>query len=221
MGDTTTRSGMLWEVERILKECKDKPSILVMENVPMVHGKKNMESFTRWIASLESMGYNNYWQDMIATDYGIPQTRNRCFMVSVLNGKKYTFPSPVPLKLKLKDLLEDNVDEKYYLCEKAVNGLIRQMDKKHKPTIIDVEDEPNKPFSTITCGYMKQGHYEAYLKIKNNTKKGYLEATDGDGIDLAQPNSKTRRGRVQKDTIQTLTTKDNLGVVVKPKVLGG
>jgi len=124
MSDTTTRSGMLWEVERILTECKEKPQILLMENVPQVHSQDNIEDFNKWQYSLEKMGYKNYWQDLIATDYGIPQTRNRCFMISILGDYNYKFPKPVPLKLKLKDMLEDNVDEKYYLSNKQIENII-------------------------------------------------------------------------------------------------
>ncbi len=79
MSDTSTRSGMLWEVERILTECEEKPQILLMENVIQVHSQDNIEDFNKWQYSLEKMGYKNYWQDLIATDFGIPQTRNRCF----------------------------------------------------------------------------------------------------------------------------------------------
>ena len=124
MSDTSTRSGMLWEVERILTECKELgqlPSCLVMENVIQVHGEGATQDFNRWQLKLEELGYKNYWQDLIATDYGIPQTRNRCFMVSVLGDYNYTFPKPVPLKLKLKDMLEADVDDKYYLSEKLIN----------------------------------------------------------------------------------------------------
>ena len=120
MSDTSTRSGMLWEVERILTECKELgtlPQILLMENVPQVHGIDNVNDFNKWQLILEELGYKNYWQDLIATDYGIPQTRNRCFMISVLGDYSYTFPKPIPLKLKLKDMLEDQVDEKYYLSD--------------------------------------------------------------------------------------------------------
>lgn len=120
MSDTSTRSGLLWEVERILKEMEIKPDVLLMENVPQVHGADNMPHFRKWIQELEKMGYQNYWQDMIATDYGIPQIRNRTFMVSIKGDYNYTFPKPQPLKLKLKDMLEDNVDEKYFLSEKAI-----------------------------------------------------------------------------------------------------
>ena len=107
MSDTSTRSGMLWEVERILTETENKPQILLMENVPQVHGADNVEDFNKWQLRLEELGYKNYWQDLIATDYGIPQTRNRCFMISILGNYNYTFPKPIPLKLKLKDMLEE------------------------------------------------------------------------------------------------------------------
>ena len=123
MSDTSTRSGLLWEVERILTECKQigtMPQILLMENVPQVHSLDNMPDFHKWQVRLEELGYKNYWQDLIATDYGIPQTRNRCFMVSILGDYSYTFPKPIPLKLKLKDMLENNVDEKYYLSDKQI-----------------------------------------------------------------------------------------------------
>lgn len=124
MSDKSTRSGMLWEVERILKECKELgtlPQILLMENVTQVHGKKNIDDFQKWQDSLSEMGYKNYYKDLIATDYGIPQTRKRTFMISILGEYSYTFPKPIPLELKLKDLLEDNVDEKYYLSDKMLD----------------------------------------------------------------------------------------------------
>ena len=120
MSDTSTRSGMLWEVERIISELDEKPQILLMENVPMVHSGDNINDFQKWINRLEELGYKNYFQDLIATDYGIPQTRNRCFMISLLGDYSYTFPRPIPLKLKLKDMLEDNVDERYFLSDKMI-----------------------------------------------------------------------------------------------------
>ena len=127
MSDTSTRSGMLWEVERILYECKalgNLPQVLLMENVAQVHGKKNMDHFQRWIDSLEKLGYSNYWKDLIATDYGIPQTRKRTFMVSILGDYDYQFPKPIPLQLRLKDMLDDNVDKKFYLSDRAINGIL-------------------------------------------------------------------------------------------------
>jgi len=118
-----TRSGLLWQVERILTECERKPQVLLMENVIQVHSEKDMIHFRKWMQRLEELGYQNYWQDLIATDYGIPQTRNRCFMVSIYGDYSYTFPKPIPLKLVLNDLKEpeENVDEKFYISEKMFN----------------------------------------------------------------------------------------------------
>ena len=203
MSDTSTRSGMLWEVERILTECYKLgtlPQILLMENVPQVHGVDNVNDFNKWQLKLEKLGYKNYFQDLIATDYGIPQTRNRCFMVSILGDYSYTFPKPIPLKLKLKDMLEDNVDEKYYLSEKMINFFTHNEEKQKE-----------KGSGTITTGVSFRNN--TFLAIKNATKKGYLEAKDGDGIDISS-RMEYHRGNVQKDKIQTLTTQCDRGVVV-------
>lgn len=135
MSNTSTRSGMLWEVERILKELKETnslPQILLMENVPQVHGIDNTPDFNKWQIELTKLGYKNYWEDLIATDYGIPQTRNRCFMVSILGDYNYTFPNPIPLKLKLKDMLEKNVDKKYFLSEKMLKCFINPSESGKK-----------------------------------------------------------------------------------------
>lgn len=117
-----TRSGLLWEVERLLNECTELPQVLLMENVPQVHSVKNKEHFDKWIAFLESKGYSNHWQDLNAKDYGIPQSRNRCYMVSILGEHSFEFPKSIPLELRLGDLLEPEVDEKYYLSDAAIQG---------------------------------------------------------------------------------------------------
>ena len=126
-----TRSGLLWEVERILTEIRDSngelPQILFMENVPQVHGKKNINDFNKWLWFLESLGYTNYWQDLNAKNYGVAQNRNRCFMFSFLGNYSYNFPNPIPLKKKLKDYLEENVDEKYYINNEKADKLIKQL----------------------------------------------------------------------------------------------
>ena len=120
--DGGTRSGLLWEVERILGECETKPQILVMENVPAIHSEKDMPNFRKWIHRLEELGYTSFYDDLNAKDYGIPQNRDRCFMVSIL-GKDllYKFPRKIGRKYNLKDFLQDNVDEKYYLSQKMVD----------------------------------------------------------------------------------------------------
>ena len=122
-----TRSGLLWEVERLLNEVENLPQVLLMENVPQVHGKKNMEDFQRWIDFLESKGYSNYWQDLNAKNYGVAQNRNRCFMVSIFGDYSFKFPEPIELKKVMKDYLEDEVDEKYYINNEKAQKLIQKL----------------------------------------------------------------------------------------------
>ena len=121
--DSGTRSGLLWEVERLLDECEELPQVLLMENVPEVIGTNNIKHFAKWLEKLETLGYKNKWQCLNSKDFEIPQNRDRCFMVSVLGDYYYDFPKTKPLKLRLKDMLEDNVDESFYLSERAVKGI--------------------------------------------------------------------------------------------------
>ena len=118
-------------MERILCEIRDGggelPQILFMENVPQVHGKKNMADFQKWIQFLESLGYTNFWKDLNAKDYGVAQNRNRCFMFSFLGNYTYRFPETFPLTKKLKDYLEDDVEEKYYINNAKAEKLIKQL----------------------------------------------------------------------------------------------
>lgn len=118
-----TRSGLLWEVERLLDECTELPQVLLMENVPQVHGKKHKQHFDKWIEFLESKGYSNHWQDLDAKDYGVPHNRKRCFMVSILGDYSFEFPKPIPLQLKFIDMLDSVVDEKFYLSDKQINAI--------------------------------------------------------------------------------------------------
>ena len=120
-----TRSGMLWEVERILDECENLPQILLMENVPDVIGSKNIIHFAKWLEKLEKLGYHCYWQVLNAKDFGVPQNRERCFMVSLLGDYLYEFPKKQKLEIRLKDVLEKEVDEKYYLSSKAIEGSLK------------------------------------------------------------------------------------------------
>lgn len=127
-----TRSGLLWEVERLLDECEQLPQVLLMENVPQVIGKKNIKDFQSWRSKLESLGYSNFVQLLNAKDYGIPQNRNRCFMVSILGDYHYTFPVKQKLELRLKDMLEDKVDEKYYLSDEMVKWFVAHSKKQEE-----------------------------------------------------------------------------------------
>ena len=127
----STRSGLLWEVERILKELPKEqlPDVMLMENVPQVHGEQNKDDFEKWCAFLRSKGYQNFYQDLNAKDYGIPQNRERCFMVSILSDDFIDFEFPLPIKLEtvMKDYLEEKVDEKYYINSEKADKLIQQL----------------------------------------------------------------------------------------------
>ena len=132
-----TRSGLLLEVERLLLKAKENgtlPKYLLLENVKNLVGKKFIKDFERWLSFLNSLGYYSNWEVLNAKDYGIPQNRERIFVVSSLENMHYKFPNPVELKSKMKDLLEEKVNEKYYLSEQCLkyftdtknrNGFIR------------------------------------------------------------------------------------------------
>ena len=126
-----TRSGLLLHVERLLTDSVlygTQPKYLLMENVKGLVSKKFKPDFLNWLDKLEQLGYNNYWQVLNAKDYGIPQNRERVFVVSIrkdVDTKGYKFPSPVPLKLRLKDMLEPYVDEKYYLSADKVEKFLQ------------------------------------------------------------------------------------------------
>ena len=122
-----TRSGLLWEVERLLYECDELPQVLVMENVPQVHGKKFIKDFESWLDSLSELGYKNYWQDLNSKDYGVAQNRNRTFLVSFLDDVSFKFPEPFPLTKTMGDYLEDEVDEKYYIDNEKAQKLIDKL----------------------------------------------------------------------------------------------
>ena len=122
-----TRSGLLWEVERLINEMDELPQILLMENVPAVVGEKNKPDFIKWVQFLGSKGYTNKWEILNAKDFGIPQNRERCFMVSFLGEYANEFPQGFPLKLRLKDVLEEEVVEKYYIKGEAADRLCSQL----------------------------------------------------------------------------------------------
>ena len=109
-----TRSGLLYECEKVI-EAK-KPKYLLLENVKSLVGKKFKPQFDKWLAYLESLGYTNYWKILNAKDYGVPQNRERVFVVSILGDHKpYEFADKIPLDKCIADILEDEVDEKYYI----------------------------------------------------------------------------------------------------------
>lgn len=242
-----------------------------MENVKNLVGKKFLPCFKAWLRTVEELGYNNYWRVLNAKDYGVPQNRERVFVVSIRKdlNQTYLFPEPVPLKTRLKDLLEPEVDEKYYLPQEKVEQLAVNLNKDISNTIrcggggsLDgkhtwdvvccAEDNEQRieltmntltsvqkdnlvmyvPINTCSDGscqaltahlhketandctkFERHSPATGVLEIKANTKKGYYIAEEGDSINLEQPNSTTRRGRVGKGKAQTLTTSCNQGII--------
>lgn len=129
--ESGTRSSLLWECEKII-EAK-RPKYLLMENVKALIFKKFKPGFEKWLRLLEELGYTNYWQVLNAKDYGIPQNRERVFCVSILGTHEpYVFPKKQELILRLKDVLEDEVDERFYINNERADKLIKQLVDKRQ-----------------------------------------------------------------------------------------
>ena len=125
-----TRSSLMYETLRI--DEKLKPKYVIWENVKNVISKKHLHNFNTYINRLSDLGYKNYYQVLNAKDYGIPQNRERVFTISILGDETFTFPEKQKLNIKLKDLLEDKVEEKYYLSDKMINYCLGINQKKSK-----------------------------------------------------------------------------------------
>ena len=226
--DSGTRSSLMYETIRIVEKLK--PKYVIWENVKNLLSKKHRHNFDAYLETMESLGYTNYYQVLNAKDYGIPQNRERVFTISILNSavnsavmQNFEFPPKQELKLKLKDMLEDEVDEKYYLSDKMVEYISADNEKwtgNNDKSIINksVASAINTGEGSRRCdasNYISNQVEENFnLKIKNNTKKGYLEAVEGDGVDVSG-RMQWHRGTVQKQMIQTLNTNQDYGVVVK------
>jgi len=195
-----TRSGLLYQVQRLLEVAKidnSLPKYLLLENVKNLVGRQNKEKFNDWIKYLDELGYNTHWQVLNAKDYGIPQNRERVFALSIRKDveQPFSFPKKEVLKFRLKDLLESPVDEKYYIDSEKVKTLINSLCKMDMADIIKNEG----PGSI-------DKHIWDLVTVKEATKKGYAVAEVGDSINVEHPNSKTRRGRVGRGVAQTITT---------------
>gem|GEM_PF-320868 len=142
--DSGTRSGLLWEVERLLKECYcdgkgELPQVLVMENVPQVRTGKNEKEFEKLVRTLEKLGYSNFVQDLNAKDYGIPQNRERTFMVSILGKWRFEFPQPRKLHIVMADILQQQVDPKYYIDDSKIKNVLTSNFSQRRANIQDKE----------------------------------------------------------------------------------
>lgn len=134
-----TRSSLLWECAKAIQA--KRPKYLLMENVKALVSDKFIPDFRRWAKWLEDMGYNNFYQILNAKDFGVPQNRERVFMISVLSEDAvYYFPKPFKLERRLKDVLESNVDESYYLSDDKIQDIIDHCNRKQsKSKLADAE----------------------------------------------------------------------------------
>lgn len=187
-----TRSGLLWEVERILREIKESggelPQILFMENVPQVHAEANKADFQKWIDFLIGIGYVSYWQDLNAKDYGVAQNRNRCFMFSFIGEYNYRFPSPKPLTKRISDYLEESVGERFYVSDKALKGFAEhaKKQKENGNSFHAVVRDDDSIAATIKSRYYKDGS-DCLIKCVgriNSSQDG--KVVDPEGIALTQ-----------------------------------
>lgn len=295
-----TRSGLLFEALRIIKETK--PKYALAENVKNLVGKKFMPDFERLLDELDGMGYNNYWKVLNAKNYGIPQNRERVFLISIrkdIDNGTFYFPVEFDNGLRLKDMLEPECDipENLYIPQEKLEKLLVQLQEGQKmntnpsgrgmngnvhtgefaPTLTTNKGEGSKicipcitpdrvnkrqngrrfkedgdSAFTLTgqdrhgilnetiCINSKGGRngieglqpslqdriysdegistslttaFLPKILVKQATKTGYIEAEKGDSINIAFPNSNTKRGRVQKEIAGTLETSCNQGTL--------
>lgn len=205
---------------------QNKPRYFIFENVKGLLSEDQGKTFQEWTNMLggksvngnpvlfpyeESVPYHLYWKVINAKHHGIPQNRERVFIIGIRDDSDNTFRWPIEehLTRRLKDVLEDNVDGKYFLSESAIESILFNENNLQKsklnPDIANALQTPGH-----ACGVYKGMNA---IQVKTATLKGYEEATEGDSINFSVPNSETRRGRVGKGVAQTLDTACNQGVI--------
>jgi len=203
----------------------NKPRFFIFENVKGLLSDDGGKTFQEWVNMLggksvnglpvlfthdDAVPYHLYWKVLNAKHHGVPQNRERVFLIGIRDDvdNNFQYPKEEYLSKRLKDVLENDVDDKYFLSEERINYLIRHDANKN----ILIDDIPNES-KTCIAGYYKAPRDCQYLKIKSGTAKGYDEASEGDSINFGFPTSDTRRGRVGKGVAQTLDTSCNQGTM--------
>ena len=213
-----TRSGLLWETERAVRELR--PRHLVFENVGGLVSDKFIDLFNRWQARLNTYGYTNFQQLMNAKDYGVPQNRLRIFMVSILDCRRaYYFPKPFKLERRLKDVLEQNVEERYYLEEEQVRTLMNAT-QKHQEKGNGFAFKPHTPDDdyafTVACGG-KGGKTDNFIAEPQIASMKSRDRDNPTGVRTANNGNFAQRLEPSADqsTSNTITSvaKDNLLII--------
>lgn len=230
MGTSCPRGNLIYEYFRIVEESQ--PKVFIYENVKGFLSIDKGETFKNFVQSFKDLGYTVYHQVLNTKDYGVPQNRERIYIVGFKDEIEFEFAPKQELKLKLKDMLEDEVDEKYLLNQELVSKYLETgTASNHKGSQAGkVADETDETFWTVNAG--THGYSMGYVKLKQTptpkvtianglievsdevrvkeaTKLGYKVAEEGDSINISVPSSKTRRGRVGKQVAQTLDTACN------------
>jgi DNA (cytosine-5)-methyltransferase 1 len=200
-----TRSSLMYETIRIVEKLK--PKYVIWENVKNLLSKKHRHNFDAYLKTMEQLGYKNYYQVLNAKDYGIPQNRERVFTISIRNGidKNFEFSPKQELKLKLKDMLEYEVDEKYYLSDSMINYLengkynsakvsnkLKQTDTGICPTLDTMQGGNRQPFIE------EKIYKRAPLKFLNRNQKNI----DGDYAFCVDSCNTGGIKEIQKDNIR-------------------
>ena len=209
----------------------NKPRYFIFENVKGLLSDDNGKTFSEWVAMLGgksvngnpvlfpyeySVPYHLYWKVLNAKEHGIPQNRERVFLVGIRDDQDNNFRFPVEehLTKRLKDVLEEKVDNKYFLNEKTIENLLvynerqKENERGFSAKFRDVNEI--KIMDALKVG---GGGKDDLIKIKSATSTGFEIATEGDSINFSQMNSKTRRGRVGDQVAQTLDTGCNQAIL--------
>lgn len=234
-GEDDKRGILFYKSHEFIK--KNNPRYFIFENVKGLLSDDNRKTFARWIDYLggksvngnpvifpheESVPYHVYHKVLNAKNYGVPQNRERVFIIGIRDDEdnNFSFPKEIPLTKRLKDVLEENVDEKYFLSEKLLNFFIKHTEK-HQAKGNGFKFKPKEEESIAQAVTTKAGTRldDNYLQVKSATSKGYEVAEIGeDSINFEHPNSDTRRGRVGVGVSQTLTTSCNQGVATIKRI---
>ena len=210
-----TQSALIWECKKII-EAK-RPKYLMMENVKNIIGKKHKPILDMWCKVLEDLGYRNFLPEggyLNGKDFGVPQNRERVIMISIREdvNSNFDFPKGKDTGIRLKDVLESNVNEKYHISKDKFiikdgvlicNKLIENKNELIQVGMLNIKgNESNRRvyYNAGLCptlNSMNGGNRQPKILIPQATKKGYIELTLPGVADLSYPNSKTRRGRVQ------------------------
>ena len=174
-----TRSSLMWNTVEIIKHCK--PKYVIWENVKNVLSKKHKHNFDKYLKTLELLGYTNYWDILNSKHYGIPQNRERVFVVSILGEHKpYEFPKPIKLEKRLKDILEIEIDDKYYLSEKVQKRFKQTKIDNGENSIIGTTAPEFRTIGQRDLVYSKEGIMGTLVATDYKQPKQILETIQGD-----------------------------------------